>query len=379
MDSNGQYNDTPDSQGHEYRDLVEKIRSFPDREPPAGLMPSVMDVLKPRRLAWWQRCYLYLTRPHTLTVTPLTWVPAAVCILALVFVFQFRPPTPGHYPDRHAVSEYTDPVVNYFKGRSYLAMNNPEHALPFLTKAVQYAPEVADYQFWLGVAYWGLSESEKERQSYQQAIASDPDYVPAHLYLGHNYLDSGAWEKALEQYDRVLRSDPDNPAALYNRGLSLMHMGRVEEEKRAWTAYLSRFATGRKARTAAAHLNTLGDFSYRTFLFGRRHVVLKSISFDGGDEKPDRESLLSLNSIGSILESNRNFVLHIVVHTKDDARLAEVRSKYIKKYLLTHFSTINPRRLKVSWFSVPETLRSDGETYTLNTSVRFITAAFNAA
>lgn len=378
MDNNGTHTHNSYPAEREDSELIAIVRSFPDVEPPADLMSSVLGVLKPQRLAWWQRCYLYLTRPRTLTVTPLKLVPAAICILALVLVFQFRPPTPGQHPEGRVVSEYADPVVNYFKGRSYLAMNSPEHALPFLAEAVRYAPEVADYHFWLGVAYWGLSEFEKERQSYRRAIASDPDYVPAHLYLGHNYLDRGAWEKALEQYDRVLRSDPDNPAALYNRGLSLMKMGRREEEKRAWAAYLSRFATGAKARSAVARLNATGDFSYRTFLFGRRTVALKSISFDRGNETPDRDSIMSLDTIGSILENNRTIVLHIVVHTKDDAHLAESRAKHIKRYLRAQFPHIDPRRLKVSWFSVPETLRSDGGIYTLNTSVRFITDTFNA-
>ena len=378
MDSSSKNNINVYSTGSETSELIAMVRSLPDREPPAELMPSVMDALKPRRFAWWQRCYLYLTRPHTVTVTPLTWVPATICIVALVLVFQFHHPASRQYPERRAVSAYTDPVVNYFKGRSYLAMNNPEHALPFLARAVQDAPEVADYHFWLGVAYWGVSEFEKERHSYQQAIASDPDYVPAQLYLGHNYLDRGAWGKALEQYDRVLSSDPDNPAALYNRGLSLMHLGQAEEERRAWTAYLSRFVTGRNARFAAVHLNTLGDFSYRTFLLGRRTVVLKSITFARGYKKPDRESLPSLDTVGSLLENNRTIVLHIVVHAKDDARRAEDRAKGIKKYLLAHFSAIDPLRLKVSWFSVPETVLSDGETHTLNTSVRFITEPFNA-
>ncbi|MBN1338141.1 MAG: tetratricopeptide repeat protein [Bacteroidales bacterium] len=306
-------------------------------------------------------------------------IPVAICIFALVFVFQFKIRIPNQYPDLYTVTENTDPVVNYFKGRSYLAMNNPENALPFLIKAARYAPDVADYHFWLGVAYWGLSEFEKERQSYQRAIDFDQSHIPAHLYLGHHYLDKGAWGKALEQYDRVLNTDPDNPAALYNRGLSLMQMGRLQEEKKAWVAYLSRFETGGEARSAVAHLNTLGDFSYRTFLFGRRNVVLKSISFKQKDEKPDSESLISLDKVGSILENNRTIVLHIVVHAKDNARLAEHRSKNIKKYLLAHFSTIDPLRLKVSWFNVPETVLLDGKTYTLSTSVRFITETFYAA
>lgn len=371
-DNNGLY-----SEESEYKELIEKVRSLPDVDPPEELISSIMEALNPQRPAWWRRFYLYVARPRTFTITPIKWVPVAICIFALVFVFQFKPQIPNQYPDRHTVTESKDPVANYFEGRSHLATNNPEKALPFLKKATIYAPNVADYHFWLGVAYCGLSELEKEQQSYQRAIAFDQNHISAHLYSGHNYLDRGAWEKALEQYDKVLSADPDNPVSLYNRGLSLMQMGRLREERNAWAAYLSRFETGEKARSAAARLNTLGDFSYRTFLFGRRNVVLKSISFEQKQEKPGIESRCSLDRVGSILENNRAIVLHIVVHTKDNERLAERRSKNIKKYLLANFPKIEPARLKVSWFKVPETVLLNGKTYTLNTSVRFITETFN--
>ena len=65
------------------RQIVRSIAQLPDLEPPWELVTSVMQSLKPKRLPWWRRAYLWAKAPRAITITPLRAIPAGVAIAAI--------------------------------------------------------------------------------------------------------------------------------------------------------------------------------------------------------------------------------------------------------------------------------------------------------
>lgn len=58
--------------------LLEALRRLPQAEPPAGFADAVMARLRPKRLPWWRRAWLWAVTPRPLTVTPLRLAGAAL-------------------------------------------------------------------------------------------------------------------------------------------------------------------------------------------------------------------------------------------------------------------------------------------------------------
>lgn len=64
-------------------------------------------------------------------------------------------------------------------------------------------------------------------------VAADPDDPENQLALGYAYQQQGRYEDALERYDEVLATDPGNSGAMYNKGVSLMALGKTKEAEAA--------------------------------------------------------------------------------------------------------------------------------------------------
>jgi tetratricopeptide (TPR) repeat protein len=266
-----------------------------------------------------------------------------------------------------------DPVANYYMGRYHLALEQPEQALPYLAKAAKLKSSKADYHFWLGVAYWGVMDFDKERSSYRRALATDVNHLPARLYLGHNLLDSGQWKEALKQYGIVLGKDQYNPEALYNRGLALDKLKRIDEEMRAWKLYLKQYPEGKWALKAVDHLNTHGDFSYRNHTIGYRRVTLERITFIPSSAKLLSNGNPSLEFVGSMLSINRNIEMEIVAYKKGNRSLATKRAEAVKKYLLKHYPEVHPSRITTRGVGKKERIVTKQRTYFLDGSISLVT------
>jgi tetratricopeptide (TPR) repeat protein len=186
-------------------------------------------------------------------------------------------------------------------------------------------------------------------------------------------MDRNQWKAALKQYNRVLAINPAIPDALYNRALVFRQLGKSVDETNAWKSYLNRYRSGKWALQAAEHLNGYGDFSYRKYLLGSRRIVVSAINFEPADSIVKTESLQAIESIGDVLTKTRALSLHLIAYVKDNPNLAKSRAKAIKKYILETFPEIEPSRLTVSWFGVPERIDSGNKTYALNESVNIIT------
>ena len=72
--------------------LVAALRHLPQLEPPAALLPAIMQGVRGMRLPWWRRLLRWARTPRSLTVVPLRLVPAAAALAVLaVMAFHWQP------------------------------------------------------------------------------------------------------------------------------------------------------------------------------------------------------------------------------------------------------------------------------------------------
>lgn len=266
-----------------------------------------------------------------------------------------------------------DATAAYYLGRYYLALEEPHLAVEQLEKAARLDSDNSDYRFWVGVANWALDDFEEEQANYKQALSIDEDNVSANLYLAHSYLDEGKLDQALGLYDKVITMDKYNPQALYNRADILTRQGKREPALKEWKKFLEYYPDGSLAVYGTEQLNSLGDFTYRNFILGKRNVTLRSIRFKQGSTKSDLEGNLSLRVLSAIMETDKDSAFHIVSYCKGDPALAKERAKKLKAHILNAHPGINSERLPLSWFGVPEKIKREDHTYNLDDSIRFIT------
>jgi len=348
--------------------LREALRRVPDQDPPRDLAPGVLARLAPRRPSLGARLRDLLFSPRCLTFRPAF---AALACLALLGAFGLgyrlgRLPVPASAPVASL-----EPDAQYYLGRSLLAAERPEEALPHLEAAVRRAPGRAEYLHWLGVAYWAVGQPDNERDAYLAEARVQPSLAEPYLALGHSSLEAGRFAEAIAFYDKVLVRDPQRREALYNRALALERLGRRVDEARAWTRYLDTRPTGRWAIQAAAHLNGLDDFTYSPHQLGARTLVLRRVEF-GPDGRVAPDGVFSLEQVAQVLANNPTLLLHVVVYVQDDAGLAQSRAREILAQLARLAPGVPPGRIALSWFGVAETVSVSGVEHSLGQSVRFI-------
>jgi tetratricopeptide (TPR) repeat protein len=345
--------------------IKDAISMLPELDPPAEFADRIISQIQPHKVSILYRVKAFLFRQVTLSFVPLKWVPVAACALLL---FALIYPTADRKPGQAPKNEQAE--FSYIMGRSALATDNPQNALPYLKAAVDQEPTKADYHFWLGVAYWAVGNRALETESYARALHLNPDFLPAHVYLGHNYLENQRWQDAIVHYEKVLAQVPDHAELLFNTGIAYRKLSRTTEENAIWTRFLSHTNTGPRAVKAVKHLNSNGEFSMQLAYFGGQPRVLKSIAFKANGIEPLPESIPPLIQAGQIIRDTPNLLLHIIVYEKDHMALARKRSKRLKKYITDVYPEIDANHIRTSWFDVPRRLKANGEQYSLDSSVQ---------
>jgi len=353
-------------------EVILQLRSLPDVEVPAGLSKQIMAAVHGRKRSWWRSVIFRLSRPRTISFTPLKWAPVGAALMVGLFIgfnLDRMSTAPEPSPAQQLAQSENDADVHFKLGRLLLANDRAAEALVHLKQAAHAHPDNASYRFWVGVNFWTLNDFDQEREYYQSALTIDPDYLPAHVYLGHNYLDRGDWQTALGHYERVLQDVPDHPEALFNRGLALRYQGDTALESNAWAAYLDLYDRGEKAIQAVTFLNANGDFTYRRIQLGPLGMVKKTVGFIPRSAILDDASRAILDDIGQVVARNRELQLHVVAYVDEDAHLAKLRARAVKQYLNDRFANVSPQRIKLSWFGVAETVPLKGRTYHINDSI----------
>jgi tetratricopeptide (TPR) repeat protein len=262
-----------------------------------------------------------------------------------------------------------DANAQYYLGRCYLAVDKNRAALTHLNKAVYHNQGNPDYHFWQGVAYAANGKALSEVKSYEAALAIDNDHVQTLVYMGHNRFEAGKYRASLGYYNRALIQEPAIPQALYNRALALRKLGRTPEEIEAWKTYLAAYSDGAFARRATRYLNDYGRFDYRNHTLGKRTVTLHQVQFEPSSARIKKASIPSLKELARLTARMPKLVLHIVAYQKNNRNLAKMRAKSVKKFLLDQEQGIGSRRIKVSWFDQPETVKTRRNTHRLDSSI----------
>ncbi len=270
---------------------------------------------------------------------------------------------------REVGAQPDSPMANYYYGRLLLRDGKARVALPYLRKASRLDRGNADYHFWTGLAYGQLKHRISERKQYEKALAIEPRHLLALTYLGHSYLRRKRYSKALAFYARVLKIWPESPSVLYCRALALAELKRTPEERVAWHLYLEVYPDGALARKATLHLNQLKDFSYRNYPLGSRTVTVEKIGFAPFSAELEKSSEPSIELIGRVAAKGSKGILQVVVYQKNDRELAKKRAFAIGKYLADLYPELSKKRMRLSWFGVPQ--RKRGKRWVINESVDF--------
>jgi tetratricopeptide (TPR) repeat protein len=264
-----------------------------------------------------------------------------------------------------------NPVARYYYGRFLLLSGDNQEGLVQLRKAADLAPQQADYLFWAGLAAGENGQSGEEEQRYRAALAQDPDHLQSLLYLGHNRLAAKDYNDALGFYERALHRQPTQFSALYNKALILNKLGRSAEERKAWQHYLALYPDGSNARQATSYLNALDDFSFRNHRLGARTITMEKIHFIPFTAQLHPASHDSLRMIGTITANRRNESLQILAYQINNKALAHDRAVAVKTFLLEEFPAIEPERIGISWFDVPQEVKIKKKKILIEESIDF--------
>lgn len=272
-----------------------------------------------------------------------------------------------------------NPELNYYLGRFHLGLGSGEQAAGYLKRATILAPDLAEYHYWLGVAYWTANEIDAEERALERALALDPEHAPARLALAHNLLEQGRAAKALTHYDVLLAAAPADAEALWGRARSLGKLGRKAEHRAALSAYLDVDHQGARAAAAADELNAAGDFSWRTHSVGRKRLVLPAVEFAPGSDTLTVRAQAALAAVAREIQADPALRLHVVAYVKGDQELARRRALAVIEAASRGGQGKADGRLIPSWFGQAQRLRVAGTTRDVDESVLFITNAEKGA
>ena len=78
-----------ESLGEDLLYLAARVKRLPDLDPPAILLPSVMQAVRMKRRPWWYRLHKWASAPMSITFTPLRVLPAAAMLVAVCLASVF--------------------------------------------------------------------------------------------------------------------------------------------------------------------------------------------------------------------------------------------------------------------------------------------------
>ena len=162
-----------------------------------------------------------------------------------------------------ALGNYTDATTlqsNYKEAQSGKAatlfyLNRYEEAVVAFNKVLELDNKDAEGFRRRGHTYWKLNDSSKAIQDINKSIAlGDTNANLGHNLKGGIYHSQGLYEKALIEYDQAIAFDDNYYAPFYNKGLTLLKLGKIEDSIEMFTKALkikSLYARAFRARGKA--------------------------------------------------------------------------------------------------------------------------------
>ncbi len=134
-----------------------------------------------------------------------------------------------------------DRDILYLLGAAWYELGMYKKAEWMLSILIADVPDHAQGQYMLSLVYRELDRWDDVRESLKKAVDADPTHADACYRLANCFSlggDMEAQEYAINLYRQALESEPDHEAALYNMGIYLVMLGRVDEAKIAHEALL---------------------------------------------------------------------------------------------------------------------------------------------
>jgi tetratricopeptide (TPR) repeat protein len=108
-------------------------------------------------------------------------------------------------------------------------------ALKYANDALKLDERQAKPYFIKGFVYKEMKDTARAISSFQTVVEIDPEHYEAYLELGRIFAERGN-PLAVQYYDNALRVRPGSTEALYNRGLFLQQIGRIDQAELDYTA-----------------------------------------------------------------------------------------------------------------------------------------------
>lgn len=118
-----------------------------------------------------------------------------------------------------AINDPDSAAPQYFLGVAYLDLGETEKALSALQEAARIEPRTARTYVGLGFAYLKLNNYQEALKHFGQARKLDVKANHALLGLGVTYAQLKDYGTAEEILREAVSSDPDNPIAQFNLGI----------------------------------------------------------------------------------------------------------------------------------------------------------------
>jgi len=345
-------------------EIIEKLKSLQLQEVPPDLTNQVMARISTSRTPLLRSIWNYISQTQTISFRPAYAFSLLLLVCSAFFIGRFSQPVPQQIATIPPVTSQLQPAMieipqsAYPVGRGLLqADGSHEQALAFLKRASMLEPDNPSFAYWEGVGHWANGNQEQERQSYLRGLESDPAHIPLLINLGHSYLGEKKYHEALNAYQTVLTSRSDEPVALYNSGLIYRALGIDADEISSWQSYLQNIRQGTKAFRAVKRLNVYGDYTFRSYRIGEQKVIVNQQRLLDESE-PAESQIAELADIAAALDENESLNLEIIVFIENDREAARELALKMKKMISALINADVKKRLRLSWFDVPETIQT---------------------
>src|SRR6266496_55015 len=187
----------------------------------------------------------------------------AICISMLLLVVQAIPQQSTENPDRRQTEEATNRrlvsalsaykaqryaaaqreleslvrsapdsfEVNELLGLVYVAQGKQQHANPFLMRAVQLRPSVAEARTALATNLFALHRPNEAEIQFKKGVEIEPESYDANHNLGEFYIQTGKIATAVPLLKRAQEFDPTAYNNGYDLALALEQIGRLDEAR----------------------------------------------------------------------------------------------------------------------------------------------------
>ncbi|MDP6594603.1 MAG: tetratricopeptide repeat protein [Candidatus Poribacteria bacterium] len=134
----------------------------------------------------------------------------------------------AHFDSYHLAQDYLQRAVGHLNAKRY------SEAISDFKIALQHNRESAEAHFYLGLAYFMISDYQQAKSAYQEAVVCEPGDATIHENLGIVYQLLNQHSEAAQAFTHAIALDP-NQAESYSRlGSSLLQLGKRDEAKAAY-------------------------------------------------------------------------------------------------------------------------------------------------